>query len=762
MRVSRTIGQCLMVVGSSAVLTTLGLAMARAGSSEPAQEPTWTQAQRQHWAFQPLQRPTVPTVKHAGWVRNPIDAFIARQLEPFGLDPTPEADRGTLIRRLRFDLTGLPPTPDEVDAFVADTRPDAYERLVDRLLDSPQYGERWGRFWLDLARYAESDGFKSDKTRPDAWRYRDWVIQALNQDMPYDRFVRLQLAGDETEPGDAQAFLATAFNRHWPFEDNNKVVGLNRQLMLEDMTDTTSAVFLGLTIGCARCHDHKYDPISQKDYYRFQALFAATTPRDDYPLGSAEEEAIEAAVAAEHKARLSRVEREVETIERPYLFELLKAKLDKLPADVRKAFETDPEERSAFQEDLLRQNAKAMSVEPKVMKAAMSEADRQLWEGRNQTMKAIQKQAPPASPVAAGMTDSGPQPPPVFLLRKGNFTLPGEEVAPGFLSVLTGSREPIHPEQPSGSSTSGRRKALADWLTRPNHPLTARVMVNRLWQQHFGRGIVATPSDFGNQGIAPSHPELLDWLATEFIARGWSMKAMHRLMVTSATYRQSSTAPAKTLEEDPDNTLFSRMFRRRLEGEAVRDALLSASGQLDLRVGGPSVFPDLPPGVETRGGWTRSSSKADRNRRSIYVFVRRNLKYPLFDAFDFPDTNVTCPERNVSVNAPQALMLLNSSLVLEQARGLAGRVLASVSDRNDAKEVVTCAYRLALSRTPDDSELKRGAAFLELQSALTSPRPTKSEDLPTPLPDGQDPAQAAALVDYCHVLLNLNEFVFVD
>jgi hypothetical protein len=375
-------------------------------------------------------------------------------------------------------------------------------------------------------------------------------------------------------------------------------------------------------------------------------------------------------------------------------------------------------------------------------------------------MKAVQKDAPRALPVATGMTDASPQAPPVFLLRRGNLTSPGEEIAPGFLSVLGPTT--LDGSSSAASSTSGRRKALAEWLTRPDHPLTARVMVNRLWQGHFGRGIVASPSDFGNQGVAPSHPELLDWLATEFLARGWSQKAMHRLMVTSATYRQSSVPTAQARELDPDNSLFSRMTRRRLEGEAVRDALLAVSGQLDPRMGGPSVFPDLPPGIDTRGGWPRSSSAADRNRRSIYVFVRRNLKYPLFDAFDAPDSNTTCPERNVSVNAPQALMLLNSDLVLAQARALAGRILATAADRNDSAQVVARAYRLALSRNPDADESRRGVAFLEEQAGVVSPRPADAKDLPTPLPDGHDPAQAAALVDLCHVLLNLNEFVFVD
>jgi hypothetical protein len=710
----------------------------------------------------PPARPDLPAVKDRTWIRNPIDAFILSEIEAAGLTPAPEAGRVALIRRLSFDLIGLPPTPEEVEAFVADTRPDAYERLVDRLLKSRHYGERWARIWLDLARFAESDGFKSDKTRPFAWRYRDWVIDALNDDLPYDRFVTLQLAGDEAEPGSTSAFLATGFNRNWPFEDNNKVPGLNRQLMLEDMTDTTASVFLGMTLACARCHNHKYDPISQRDYYRFQAMFAASEPKDDAPLASPLEQAFHASVAAEHKARHDVVSKGLQTIERPYLAELLRDKLAKLPSEVREAFATEPEERTAFQEDLLKKYEKDMNVEPGRMGSAMKPVDRRAWTELQSEMKALARNTPAGPPTGSGMSDEGPNAPAVRLLVKGNYANPAEVVGPGFPSVFAGLL-PSFAAQPA-VNTSGRRIALAAWLTRPDHPLTARVMVNRLWQNHFGRGIVATPSDFGTQGTEPSHPELLDWLAMEFIARGWSMKAMHRLIVTSAAYRQSSTPPEKTLAVDPDNTLFSRMTRRRLEGESVRDALLAVSGQLDTRIGGPSVFPDLPPGIETRGGWTRSASQADRNRRSIYVFVRRNLKYPLFDAFDMPDSNTTCPERNITVNAPQALMLLNSDLVLAQARAFAGRLLATVPNRNNPSDLIACAYKLAMSRSATSEEIARGAAFLRDQPALLSARTDRPNrlDLPAPMPDGYPPAQGAALVDYCHVLVNLNEFVFVD
>ena len=693
-------------------------------------EPQWTRDQKAHWSYQPPKRPAVPETKRQGWTRNPIDRFILADLELVGLESASEASKAALIRRLRFDLTGLPPSPSEVAEFVEDARPDAYERLVDRLLASPEYGERLARSWLDLARYSESDGFKSDKTRPNAWRYRDWVVNALNADMPYDRFVALQIAGDTIAPEDPSAFIATGFNRNYPFEDNNMVPGLNRQLMLDDMTDTTASVFLGLTVGCARCHDHKYDAISQKDYYRFEAIFGATAPKDDRPLSDPFDAAVHAFISKSHAEQVAEAKKAVDAIERPYVVDLLKDKMAKMAPELRKAIETEPAKRSAFQEDLLAKNAKAMAVDPKALKAKMPQDDRKRWEAMTATMQAITKKAPTNLPTASGMASGESHAQPVFLLRKGAFGQPVEEIAPGYLSV-------IGPKVIAGSSPTKAREALAQWIASPENPLTARVMVNRLWQGHFGRGIVSTPSDFGTQGSGPSNPALLDWLATEFIAQGWSMKSMHRLMVTSATYRQSSEPDAKTLADDPDNTLFGRMPRKRLEGEAVRDAMLAVAGQLNPKVGGPSVFPDLPPGVQTRGGWTRSEEASDRNRKSLYVFARRNLKYPLFDAFDAPDPNLTCPERNVSVNAPQALMLMNSELVIETAKAFAGRVRKDVV-RDDPSSLVSRAYRLALGREPEPDELARSVKFVV------------------------EGGGSETLVDLCHALLNVNEFVFVD
>ncbi len=741
------------------VALAIALAWAIPVAADDPPEPTWTAEQRQHWSFVPPARPELPELKRADWARNPIDRFIGAQAEAAGVAPSAEADRATLIRRLRFDLTGLPPSPEEVDFFRADPAPDAYERLVERLLGSPQYGERWARHWLDLARFAESDGFKNDKTRPNAWRYRDWVVRAFNDDMPYDRFVRLQLAGDEVEPGDSDAFVATGFNRSYPFEDNNMVPGLNDHLILDDMTDTTCSVVLALTVACARCHDHKYDPISHRDYYKIRALFAATRATDDRVVAPPEDQAAYTSIRAEHDARVDFVRRQVELIEQPYAAELLKDALAKLPVDVRAAFEASPTLRTEEQDRLVRKHAKAMTAEPGKMKAAMPEPVRAAWQGRRQEMDALAAQAPTPLPTASGMTDAGPDAPPMRLLRKGNPANPGDVIEPGFLSVLPSGALPA--PDPS-ASTTGRRKALADWAASPSNPLTARVIVNRLWQGHFGRGIVATASDFGTQGSTPTHPELLDWLATELVDRGWSLKAIHRLMVTSATYRQSSLADPRTIEADPDNLLFSRMTRKRLEGEAVRDAMLASSGEINLAVGGPSVFPDLPAGVEAKnGGWPRSKAASERNRRSLYVFARRNLKYPLFDAFDVPDTNLTCPERNVSVNAPQALMLLNSPMVLDHARALAGRVYAGLDNPADPATLVDRAFRLALVRAPGEAERRRALGFLETQAGHAS-GPEGGSHLPIPMPEGPTPASASAVVDLCHALLNLNEFVYVD
>lgn len=645
-------------------------------------EPPLTAADREHWSFRPLLRPALPEVQRADWPRNEIDRFILARLEQKGLTPLPPADRFTLLRRVSFDLTGLPPSPDEIERFAGDDSPEAYERLLDRLLASPAYGERWAQHWLDLARFAETDGFEHDKPRPDAWRYRDWVIESLNADLPYDEFVRLQLAADELRPADERAAQATGFLLCGPDMPDLNLQDERRHNVLGEMTATVGSVFLGLQLGCAQCHDHKFDPLSQADFYRLQAVLSPGLSFEESELG--------------------RVLRE-----------------------------------------------------------------------------------------------SSASPPPSYLMVRGDFRRPGPEAPPAFPRIANPWDEPV-PAPPPGAATSGRRTALARWLTRPDHPLATRVIVNRLWQQHFGQGLVHTPSDFGTMGDTPSHSDLLDWLATELPRQGWSLKRMHKLLLLSATYRQSShpaelrlrqDSPDGSAEDwqaaldrwrrsrqlDPENRLLARMNRQRLAGESLRDAMLFSGGRLSSRRGGPGVRPPLPTELlATAGGdrWPASPEVEDQCRRSIYVFVRRTLRYPLFEAFDSPDTIASCPLRNRSTTAPQALWLMNSEFSLEAARCLAGSLLAdapstvsrSAGTEGDPAPLVRSAYLRTLCRPPDADESAAALAFLRQQAEMiaASGRPANELALPAPLPDGAPLFELAALVDFCLALFNLNEFVYVE
>ncbi len=690
-----------------------------------------------HWAFTPLKRPPVPAVESTAWVRNPIDAFILTALEENGLKHAPEADRATLARRLSFDLTGLPPSLEVQDRFLNDHAADAYERLVDRLLASPQYGERWAQHWLDLARYADTDGFEFDQARPDAWRYRDWVVDALNQDMPYDRFLRLQLAGDEIAPDDPAAFIATGFNRCYPDMVDLNDQGLRRQNALNDVTETTGLVFLGMTIGCARCHDHKFDPISQRDFFQLQAFFSPARFRDDYPIASpSDREAYEASERAREKATadvqaaLLRLEAPARATLAPgdppglndqIAAALRKAEAERTPAEVRMVYEA---------------LAKDRRIKPEAWSTALDPSQTQSRRELIAELGRLKAATPPPLPKARGLDETSPNAPPTFILRRGDYSAKGDEVQPAFPEALGSEGDAPPAVRPLPHST-GRRKALADWLARPDHPLTARVLVNRLWQHHFGRGIVATPSDFGTMGEEPSHPELLDWLACELSARGWGLKSMHRLIVTSATYRQSSRSDAEALAADPDDALLWRHGRMRLDGEALRDALLAVSGRLNPAQGGPPIFPELPDELtrlSNKGAvWPVSDQRLDRERRSLYVFVRRNLRYPFFEAFDRPDTNASCPRRAVTTIAPQALTLLNSRLANDAARDFAARIALEAGPDRDSQ--VDLAYQIAFARKPDDDERRTARTYFE---------------------------QGGAVRRFCLALLNANEFLYVE
>jgi hypothetical protein len=681
-------------------------------------------AQKDHWAWKPARRPSVPISKERAGTANPIDQFILARLEAAGLAPAAPASRTQLIRRLTLDLIGLPPTPEEIDAFVTDRSPNAFARVVDRLLASPHYGERWGRHWLDVARFAESNGYEHDEIRPDAWRYRDYVIRSFNADKPYPRFVQEQLAGDELFPGEPDALMATGFNLLGPDMTDASDLAQRRQNTLNDMTDTAALAFLGLTVACARCHDHKFEPIPQSDYYRLQAFFTPAVFRRDVPIAGREQQATFDAAQAAYTKLVQPLTDELARLEAPYRKRVYEAKLAKLSDEARAAHQTVEEQRTPAQKALVEKTNRLLVVRTTEIRKAMNPADRERHEALQEKLKSYDSHRPPSLPVAMALQDSDGPPPKTFLLGAGELSNPGEEVQPGFPGVLS-------PDITRNVMTT-RRAVLAHWIAQAGNPLTARVLVNRLWQQHFGRGLVATANDFGLRGERPTHPELLDWLASEFVASGWSIKAMHRLMLLSATYQQSTHASPEALSKDPENHLFSRTNHTRLEGEIIRDSLLAVSGRLNVQMGGPGVFPPIPPeAIKGSKGWTISPDPRDHVRRSVYIFARRNLRFPFLEAFDLPDSNLSCPKREHSTTAPQALALLNAEDVVAAADAFAARLIIEASTTDDRIEL---AYRRALGRRPTPAELRSSHEFL-----ATSP-----------------------LAELCRSLFNLNEFVYLD
>ncbi|HEY3787639.1 MAG TPA: DUF1549 and DUF1553 domain-containing protein [Urbifossiella sp.] len=684
------------------------------------------------WAYKPIGKPVLPKTT----AKNPIDAFILAKLSDKGLSLAAPADRRTLIRRVTFDLIGLPPAPEETEAFLRDKSPDAFEKVVDRLLSSPRYGERQALFWLDLVRFAESDGFKADDFRPTAWRYRDYVIQSFNADKPYDRFIEEQLAGDELFPGNIDAAVATGFLRHSPYEYNAIDVEQKRQDLLNDITDTTAAAFLGITLGCAKCHDHKTDPVTQRDYYRFQAFFAGFWPTEVPVLSAKERQAFEKK-RTEWELKSADLRKQMAELEEPARKKAMAKERSRFPSEYSNLLDIPETERSPLQRQLGLLVGRQVSSRAKVSAAQMPAAIRPKWEGMAKQLAMLEKDRPADPPTAMAMSDLGPLCPSTHLLKRGNWRNPGEELEPGFLSAIDDRDADVKPT----GKTSGRRSNLAKWIADAKNPLTARVMVNRLWQQHFGKGIVATASDFGVTGDRPTHPELLDWLAGELanpsspVATGgrsqpsWSIKHIHRLIVTSATYRQAVA--------ESENSLLHGFPRRRLDGEALRDAVLASAGLLNLKAGGPSVFPELPAEIKANN-WKVSADPAERHRRSIYVCVKRNLRYPLFNLFDSPDRVETCARRFVTTTAPQALTMLNDAIVFGYAKAFAERVLKE--SRGDAEKGIERAFQVALSRHPSTEE--RAA----LRDYLKQHKGSLTE----------------AMTDLCHSLLNLNEFLYVD
>jgi mono/diheme cytochrome c family protein len=703
-----------------------------------AEERPITDAERKYWAFAKPVRTGLPTVPSAAWQRNPVDAFLLSSMKAKGLAPSPRADRRTLVRRAYLDLLGLPPTPEQVDAFVNDKSPDAWPRLIDSLLASPHYGERWARYWLDLVRYADSGGFEFDVDRPEAWRYRDYVVNAFNKDKPYSQFVREQLAGDEYTPVTDEAMIATGFLRVGPNLGGGE---RGRQDALDDLVSTTSLTFMGMTVGCARCHNHKFDPIPQKDYYRIQSVFVSTRGLD-FPLVPAHE-------VNAHKAETARIDELIRplrqakrALEAPYLKRLVDQEIAKLPEYLQIAYKTPAAERTEGQklnaaqvEKTLQNDTLRAKITEKDLVPMMTAEEQQKHGGYLAQIEALERQKPRPFPTALAMSDAGREPRPSFFLHRGSIDQRGSPMTPGVLSVAA-TVEPDFPAPPPDAKSSYRRRGFAEWLVSPDNPLTARVMVNRIWQHHFGEGIVRTPSSFGKMGEKPSHPELLDWLAVDFVERGWSIKTMHRLMMTSEAYQMASGDIAGNLAVDPENRLFWRMPRQRLEGEIIRDQIMAVAGTLDRTIGGPNVFPYIDPDLFEKSSKRDWPGKPDDDpstwRRSLYVFSKRSIRYPLFETFDQPNLVNSVDRRNRSTVAGQALLLMNNAFVLLQSSKFAERLARDAGP--DPSAQVRRGFRVALGREPDADELARSIAFVN-----SGPR---------------------GLADFCQVLVNLNEFVY--
>jgi len=631
---------------------------------------TYGAAERRHWAFQKRSNPKVPKFTAAAdqaWVKNPVDAFVLAKLKKEGLRPSPPADRTTLIRRLYFDVTGLPPAPADVAAFVADRSPDAYSKLVERLLASPHYGERWAQHWLDVVRYAETEGFEYDTHRKDVWRYRDYVVRAFNNDKPYDRFLTEQIAGDEISPPkdpDDDALIAAGFIRLGPVQrqNGNLKEPFEPNDVLTDWTNVLGSSALGVTLGCARCHDHKFDPIRQSDYYRMQAFYGGVNDND---VARATPEEV-----AAWKAKAEPIEKEMNQVRQA------QRKLRKMP-----------------------------------------EAADQLAKLTKQ-LEELQDKMPPPVPSLFSIRNDPEKKEPIHILVRGNAEIKGPPVRPRPLGVLLPEGTP---ELPADSPNP--RTILAKWIVDPDHPLTTRVMVNRIWHYHFGRGIVGTPNDFGNMGFRPTHPELLDYLANEFVAKGFSVKHIQRLVLLSNTYRQSSAGPvtaarkALAMEKDPENKLLWRRSRQRLDAEQIRDAILAASGKLNLAVSGPSIMvpvsPELVAGLYKPAQWVVARDPKEHHRRSIYLISKRNLRLPIMESFDQTDALLSCARRESATHAPQALELLNGDFANRQAEALAERLQAEAG--SDPRGQVDLAYRLVTGNAPSPKEMALGVGFLKDQ-----------------------------------------------
>lgn len=736
---------------------------------------------RQFWAFRQPKRPAEPAVQHRDRVRNPIDLFVLSKLEAKGLSLAPEANKLTLIRRAYFDLTGLPPAPAEVREFVADSRSDAYDRMIDRLLASQRYGERWGRDWLDLAGYADSEGGKlaADPVRPMAWRYRDYVIRSFNADKPYNRFLLEQFAGDELVDYEhapvvtaemMDNLIATGFLRMGPDSTTDRATNSveDRLDVIADEMDIIGSGILGLTIRCARCHSHKYDPLPQRDYYRMVDIFKGAFDYYDWqmpqkdplakiatpirylpyvtpgasPMQLLKQQETWELTNSEFDRKIAALKAELEQKAAPIRKKLIDQKLAQqspgLQEDLRKLLDTPADKRDAVQKYLAEKFAGILKVEAPDLRAADA-AYAEAADATERQIKLLEFRKPPEPKIRA-LWDGG-QPSPTYISRRGDPASPGHLVGPGVPSVLTDGKTAFVPQPPfPGSSSTGRRLAFAKWLIAPDHPLTARVFVNRMWARHFGTGIVKSLGNFGRTGTPPSNPELLDWLATEFVQRGWSVKSLHRLMVTSSTYRQSSAVTAALAKADPDDVLLSRMPLKRMDAESLYDSLLLISGRLDDARYGP------PEPVQVRDdGLVTPIATDDGWRRSVYLAQRRTETTTLLESFDLPPMSPNCLERNTSTVAIQALHLLNNGMVEKLAEAFAQRVTKEVGEEPDKQ--IDRAYWIALGRPPAAEEKMESLKALSRLKSMQKPAPA---------------ADQKALASFCHALVNSAAFLYID
>ena len=750
-----------------------GAAPAAKEPQQAKEDPLVAEKDRAFWSFQPPKRPSVPAVRHAGLVRNSVDAFLLAKLEAKGLAYSPEAGKLALMRRVWVDVTGLLPSPEEIAAYSNDPSTDAYERMVDRLLDSPRYGERWAKFWLDAAGYSDSEGIiDEDLLRPNAWRYRDYVIRALNQDKPYNRFLTEQIAGDElvnyreaktVTPEMVETLAATGFLRMVPDGTYSPANGsvAERMNVIADEIEVLSSSVMGLTVGCARCHNHKYDPLPQRDYYRLSAILQ--TAYDPYDWVKPTERHLDIAIEAERKdvasfnapieAEIARLEAALDAKAKPLREKLLAERLAALPeairADLAAAASAPDDKRSPAQKYLAEKFQDAIAISSEDLAARFPEYKTEAANLHKSIADAKKKLK--AKPQIRALYEMGGDPSPAYLLRRGEAQLIGEAVQPGPPSVLRAGLVPYHAEAP-WPGASGRRLALARWLTQPDHPLTARVMVNRLWAQHFGRGIVASLANFGKLGTPPSHPELLDWLATEFVARGWSLKAMHRLMLTSSAYRQGSRLTRELESADPDNVLLSRMPLRRMDAEQLHDSILGVSGELDLKAFGPPV----PVEVKGAGEIVDKGSRKQGWRRAIYDLQRRTTPVTLLEAFDLPPMSPNCIQRAYSTVSTQALQMTNSAFMRDRARYLAGRLMDLHPGNLEAQ--VEDLYLRALGRRPSAKETAAARREIaELEPKWAAHLESERDDAPR-----KPGAQWAALADFCQAILISAEFSYID